>query len=117
MHHWKARLLFWLSDALLTVIAFEAAYHTRLLLPLGPNFYLMSPIKALLLGASILTWLLIGYWLELYDRLDSAHVSVVIRDTFRQCVLGSVVLILFQFVLRLDLSRSFLLLFALYSWF
>jgi exopolysaccharide biosynthesis polyprenyl glycosylphosphotransferase len=115
-HHRKARLLFGLSDALLTVIAFEAAYQTRLLLPLGPNFYLMSPIKALLLGASILTWLLIGYWLELYDRLDSAHVSVVIRDTFRQCVLGSVVLILFQFVLRLDLSRSFLLLFALYSW-
>ena len=115
-HHRKARLLFGLSDALLTVIAFEAAYQTRLFLPLGPNFYLMAPVKALLLGAAILTWLLIGYWLELYDRLDSAHVAVVIRDTFRQCMLGSIVLVLFQFVLRLDLSRSFLLLFAGYSW-
>ena len=108
--------MFGLSDALLTAVAFEAAYQTRALLPLGPSFYITVPIKALLLGAAILTWLLIGYWLELYDRLDSAHLSVVIRDTFRQCVLGSIVLILFQFLLRLDLSRSFLLLFAFNSW-
>ncbi|HYP07205.1 MAG TPA: sugar transferase [Bryobacteraceae bacterium] len=102
---------------MLTALAFEAAYQTRLFLPLGPNFFLTVQTKALLLGAAILTWMLIGYWLELYDRLDSAHLSVVVRDTFRQSVLGGIVLILFQFLLRLDLSRAFLLLFGFYSWF
>jgi exopolysaccharide biosynthesis polyprenyl glycosylphosphotransferase len=115
-HHRKARLLFGLSDVLLTALAFEAAYQTRLLLPIGRLFYLTVPVKALLLGSVILTWLLIGYWLELYDRLDSAHPSVVLRDTFRQCILGSIVVILLGFLLRLDLSRPFLLMFVFYSW-
>lgn len=112
----KARLLFGLSDVLLTALAFEAAYQTRLWLPIEREFFLTVPIKALLLGSAIVTWLLLDYWLELYDRLDSAHPSVVIRDTFRQCVLGSIVIILMGFTLRLDLSRPFLLLFAFYSW-
>jgi exopolysaccharide biosynthesis polyprenyl glycosylphosphotransferase len=115
-HHRKARLLFGLSDVLLTALAFEAAYQTRYWLPFGPNFFLTVPLKALLLGAAILTWLLLGYWLELYDRLDSAHPTVVIRDTFRQCVLGTIVMVLLEFLLRLDLSRAFLLLFAFFSW-
>jgi exopolysaccharide biosynthesis polyprenyl glycosylphosphotransferase len=109
--------LFGLSDIILTALAFEAAYQTRLWLPIERDFYLTVPLKALLLGSAIVTWLLLGYWLELYDRLDSAHPSVVLRDTFRQCVLGSIVLILMEFLLRLDLSRAFLLLFAFYSWF
>ena len=50
-HHRKARLLFGLSDVLLTALAFEAAYQTRLLLPIGRLFYLTVPIKALLLGS------------------------------------------------------------------
>jgi exopolysaccharide biosynthesis polyprenyl glycosylphosphotransferase len=115
-HHRKARLLFGLSDVLLTALAFEAAYQTRYWLPFGPNFFLTVPLKALLLGAAILTWLLLGYWLELYDRLDSAHPTVVLRDTFRQCVLGTIVMVLLEFLLRLDLSRAFLLLFAFFSW-
>ena len=109
--------MFGLSDILLTALAFEAAYQTRLWLPVERIFYLTVPLKALLLGSAIVAWLLLGYWLELYDRLDSAHPSVVIRDTFRQCVLGTIVLILTGFLLRLDLSRAFLLLFAFYSWF
>jgi exopolysaccharide biosynthesis polyprenyl glycosylphosphotransferase len=115
-HHRKARLLFGLSDILLTALAFEAAYITRALLPIERTFYLTVPVKALLLGGAILTWLLIGYWLELYDRLDSAHPRVVLRDTFRQCVLGTICLVLLEFILRLDLSRAFLLLFSVYSW-
>ena len=115
-HHRKARLLFGLSDIILTALAFEAAYQTRLWLPIERNFFLTVPLKALLLGSAVVTWLLLGYWLELYDRLDSAHPAVVIRDTFRQCALGSMVLILMEFLLRLDLSRGFLLLFAFYSW-
>jgi exopolysaccharide biosynthesis polyprenyl glycosylphosphotransferase len=115
-HHRKARLLFGLSDILLTALAFEAAYITRALLPIERTFYLTVPVKALLLGAAIVTWVLIGYWLELYDRLDSAHPRVVLRDTFRQCVLGTICLVLLEFILRLDLSRAFLLLFSVYGW-
>ncbi len=92
-HHRKARLLFGLSDVILTALAFEAAYQTRFWLPVGPTFFLTVPLKALLLGAVIVAWLLIGYWLEIYDRLDSAHRSVVLRDTFRQCVLGTIVIV------------------------
>jgi exopolysaccharide biosynthesis polyprenyl glycosylphosphotransferase len=115
-HHRKARLLFGLSDIVLIALAFEAAYQTRVYLPIDRVFFLTVPVKALLLGAAIVTWVMIGYWLELYDRLDSAHPRVVVRDTFRQCVLGSIVLVLFEFLLRLDLSRAFLLAFAGYSW-
>jgi FlaA1/EpsC-like NDP-sugar epimerase len=115
-HHRKARLLFGLSDVLLTALAFEAAYQTRLYLPIERTFFLTIPVKALLLGAAILIWVLIGYWLELYDRLDSAHPRVVIRDTFRQCVMVSICLVLLEFVVRLDLSRAFLALFVVYSW-
>ena len=61
-------------------------------------------------------WLAIGYWFNIYEKLDSAHPSVVFRDTFRQCVLGAACLVMAEFVLRLDLSRFFVLLFAVYAW-
>ena len=48
-HHKRARLLFGLSDVLLIVLAFEAAYQTRLLLPVERVFYFTVPITALLL--------------------------------------------------------------------
>ena len=115
-HHRKARLLFGLSDVLLTALAFEAAYQTRLLLPIDREFFFTIPVKALLLGASILTFVLIAYWLEIYDRLDSAHPRVIVRDTFRQCTLAAICIVLFEFLLRLDLSRAFLLFFVAYSW-
>ena len=115
-HHKRARLLFGLSDVLLIVLAFIAAYQTRLLLPVERVFYFTVPITALLLGGAIVIWLLIGHWFEIYDRLDSAYPSVVLRDTFRQCLLGTIVLILQEYLLRLDISRVFTLLFAFYSW-
>ena len=127
-HHRKARFLFALSDVLLTALAFEAAYQTRLLLPFEREFYIIVPTKALLLGCSVLAWVVLGYWLEIYDRLDSAHPRVIVRDTFRQCALGFIIIVLLQFLLRLDidgkadmpgpptsLSRPFLLLFIGYS--
>jgi len=93
----KARLLFALSDVILIVLAFEAAYETRLLIPNARLFYFTVPVKALLLGAAIVDWLLLGHWLEICYRLDSAHSSIVLRDTFRQCILGGIILILQQF--------------------
>jgi exopolysaccharide biosynthesis polyprenyl glycosylphosphotransferase len=115
-HHRKTRLLFGLSDLILTAIAFEAAYQTRTWLPFDNNFYLPVAEKALLLGTAILTWLLTGYWLDVYDRLDAGNPRVMLRDSFRQCTIGAIVLVLMEFLLRLDLSRSFVALLATYSW-
>ncbi len=61
-------------------------------------------------------YIAIGYWLDIYERLDSAHPRIVLRDTFRQCALGAICLVIGQFLFRLDLSRPFVALFAVYSW-
>ncbi len=112
----KARVLFGLSDVLLTALAFWAAYQTRAWLHLERYFSLEFAPRTLLLGFSILSWLLIGLWLQVYDRLDSGATRVILRDTFRQCLYGAVCLVLFEFTFRLDLSRPFLALIAGYSW-
>lgn len=115
-HHRRARILFGVSDVLFTAIAFEAAYQTRTVLPLERVFEITVPIKALLLGFSCLIWVLMGYWMGVYERLDSAHLRSILRDTTRQCFIGGMAVILFEFTLRLDLSRAFLALFVGYSW-
>jgi exopolysaccharide biosynthesis polyprenyl glycosylphosphotransferase len=109
------RAWFGLSDVVLTAVAFEAAYQTRLYLEFERVFYLVVPAKALLLGFTVLTWLAIGLWLGIYDKLDSGHPRVILRDTLRQCLLGTVAVVLFQYLLRLDLSRLFMALFAAYG--
>lgn len=114
--HRKARVLFALSDILLTALAFEAAYQTRLLLRLNHIFYMIVPIKALVLGFSLAAWVLIGLWLGVYDKLDSGDPRVILRDSFRQCASGAVCLVIFEYLMRLDLSRAFLAFFAAYSW-
>jgi len=124
-HHRKVRVLFALSDILLTALAFESAYQARIWLERIPavrstilehEFFLTVPVKTLLIGCSLLVWVALGYWLSVYDRLDAAQTRIVLRDTFRQCALGIVALVLFEFLVRLDLSRSFLALFAVFSW-
>lgn len=124
-HHRKVRALFALSDVVLTAVAFEAAYQARIWLESVPafratvfehNFYINVPAKALLVGASVMVWVAFGYWLSVYDKLDSANPRVILRDTFRQCGSAIISIVVFQFVLRLDLSRSFLALYAILSW-
>jgi exopolysaccharide biosynthesis polyprenyl glycosylphosphotransferase len=124
-HHRKVRALFALSDIVLTAAAFEAAYQTRIWLETVPafratvferSFYLNIPAKALLVGFSVLVWVALGYWLSVYDKLDSAHPRVILRDSFRQCALGIIATVVFEFMLRMDLSRPFLALFAILSW-
>ena len=116
-HHRKLRVLFGLSDVLLTALAFEAAYQTRLHLSLDKEFALDPPFRIVLLGAAVLVYLGLGTWLEVYDRLDAGNPRVILRETFRQCLLGTAALAVFQYLLRLDfpLSRLFLALFGVYS--
>src|SRR5581483_385970 len=112
----KVRVLFGLADIVLIALAFEGAYQTRVSLHLERPFFLLVPIKALVLGFSLVLWVAIARWLNVYDKLDSGDPRVILRDSFRQTVYGSVGLVLFEFSLRLDLSRPFLILFAGYSW-
>jgi exopolysaccharide biosynthesis polyprenyl glycosylphosphotransferase len=112
----KARVLFGVSDIILVTLAFETAYRTRAILPLHFLFYLTLERKALLLGVTLLGWVLLGIWLEVYDRLDSAHPVVILRDTARQCVYGALGLVIFEYSMRFDLSRFFVLFFASLAW-
>src|SRR5437016_3851977 len=114
--HRKARVLFALSDMLLTALAFEAAYQTRALMHLEHTFFIVVPIKALILGFALAAWVIIGLWLGVYDKLNSGDPRIILGDSFRQCAYGSICLVIFQYLLRLDLSRPFLALFASYSW-
>jgi exopolysaccharide biosynthesis polyprenyl glycosylphosphotransferase len=115
-HYRKVKAIFAATDVLLTSIAFIAAYQTRIRLHLEKNFFIDFPVAALLLMLSALCWVAIGYWFDVYEKLDSAHPRVVLRDTFRQCALGAICLVVAEFLLRLDLSRSFVTLVAVYAW-
>ena len=114
----KARVLFGLWDLILVAVAFEAAYRTRYVF--NPDFkyefYLTVEHKALLLVVSLLAWVLIGMWLDIYDKLDSAHPGVILRDSVRQCAYGALCLVVFEYARRLELSRFFVAMFASYAW-
>src|SRR5579872_5340451 len=112
----KARVLFGLSDIILTALAFEAAYQTRSVLNLEHNFFLTVEKKALVLAFSLFAWVLMALWLEIYEKLDSGHPGVILRDSVRQCAYWALCLVVFEYVMYLDLSRIFLVLFATNAW-
>lgn len=116
----KTKILFGLSDAVLTFAAFEIAYTLRESLPFELRFFLPPDIKSLLLGFSVITWVAAGYWLNVSGLLDSARIRTILRECFRQVGYSSVAFIVFlAFGLRLEtpLSRVFLFLFFTISWF
>jgi exopolysaccharide biosynthesis polyprenyl glycosylphosphotransferase len=112
----NARVLFGLSDIVLAAMGFEAAYQTRVVLNLERDFYLTVERKALVLAFALFAWVTIGLCLEVYEKLDSGHPRVILRDAARQCVYSAFALVVFQYVFRLELSRLFVLLFATYAW-
>ena len=111
----KIQLLFAVADALLTVGAFEAAYATRVHLAFDRIFFLEPNTHILLLAVCVVTWVALGTFQRVYDYLDSATARRLLPGTFRQALIGTVVVILVQYLLRLDVSRSFLFLFFTYN--
>src|SRR3954467_15333000 len=107
----KARVLFGLSDIILVLIAFEAAYQTRSILNTEHDFYLIVEKKALVLGIALAAWVMMGLSLEVYEKLDSGHLRIILWDTARQCTYGALCMVVVEYALRLDLSRLFLALF------
>src|SRR5215472_12806570 len=106
-HYRKVKAIFGLTDLVLTSLAFFTAYQIRTRLHFEKVFYLEAPVAVLLLLLSALFWIAIGYWFNIYEKLDSAHPRVILRDTFQQCALGAMAVVIAEFMLRLDLSRSF----------
>ena len=115
-HHKKrAFLLFAAADVILTILAFEAAYQTRVFLPLPRVFFITTPIKALLLGFVLVTWLLLGRSIGAYARLYGSNTRSAIIDTLHQVVFGALGLVVFIYFLRMDISRPFIALFVAYD--
>ena len=115
----KIQLLFAVADAALTVIAFQAAYFTRTQLSFERLFFLSPRTHVLLLCFCAGAWVALGSLSRIYEYLDSASARRVVSRTLRQAALGIILVIIFQYLLRLDppLSRSFLFLFFAYNFF
>ncbi len=109
----KIQLLFAVSDALLTVGTFEAAYATRLHLSFDRLFFIGPHTHILLAAVCMITWVALGASQRIYDYLDSATARRLLPGTFRQALIGTVVIVLVQYLLRLELSRTFIVLFFL----
>lgn len=114
-HQRKLRLFHLLADGALVWLAFEAAYQTRSLLPLAKDFYFLLPVKILLLLLAMLCYWGTALWFGDYDAMEGLGRREALRRTGRQAMVAPAVLVLVQFLLRLDMSRVFLGLFAVYA--
>jgi exopolysaccharide biosynthesis polyprenyl glycosylphosphotransferase len=111
----KLRLFFGLADVALVWAAYELAYQTRSGWNLARQFYIDTPMKYLLLLVAALAFLGAAAWFGTYERLESARRRDVVKETLRQTLLAVVIVVMAQFLLRLDVSRAFLGLFGALS--
>jgi exopolysaccharide biosynthesis polyprenyl glycosylphosphotransferase len=114
-HKRKAALLFALADVIVTTLTFEAAYQLRVHLPLERVFFILPPVKALVLGTTLLTWVSLGFLLRVYERLESGDPRTALQDSLRQVAAGLLLLMGFLFLQKLDISRAFLGLFGVFN--
>jgi exopolysaccharide biosynthesis polyprenyl glycosylphosphotransferase len=112
----KLKILFGLSDVGLTMAAFAIAYLFRRVLHLDHDFYFTTERIVLLMGFSSISCVLIGYWLNVYGKVDAANIRTILADSFRQCGYQALALVVLEFSLRLDISRVFLFSFVLLTW-
>ena len=115
-HERKWKILFGFVDAFLTAAAFALAYELRRGLPLSLQFFLLPTMRTGLLAFCLVTWVVSGYWLNVYARFDSVLIGRILRDSFRQAGCGALALIILLFVVKLEISRVFLGLFVFLSW-
>lgn len=111
-HQRKLRLFHLLADGVLVWLAFEAAYQARSYLPLAKDFYFLLPVKILLLLLGMLCYWGTALWFGDYEAFDGLTRREALQRTLRQAVMAPALLVLVQFVLRLDMSRLFLALFG-----
>lgn len=111
----KLRPFLIVADILLVWAAFEAAYATRVSLPLERVFFLSPPVRTLLLVAGAAAWTLAGLWLRVYDEVLATPARRIFRRALGQGAAAVTGLVILEYVQRLDLSRPFLGLWAIYA--
>ncbi len=97
-HRRKIQLLFALADAVLTILAFELAYITRVHMTLDLRFFLRLEPHILLVSFSAVVWIVLGSFHRVYEYLDSANPRRLLLHTFRQSVFGILLVIIFQYL-------------------
>ena len=117
----KARVLFALSDIILVTLAFAITYQLRLsigwrLLAIHPVFFLRPYEQALVLGFSLFAWVTIGLWLHIYENLEAGRPRVILQGSARQCGYAALCLLVFEYALRMELSRFLLSVFPALVW-
>lgn len=115
-HHRRARVLFGLCDVIVAVLAFQISYEIRLARHWHFLFFLTAQQKALVLGVSLLCLVGLGLLLRVYESLDGRDLRQIFRDSLRQCGYSAVCVLIFQYSLRMDLSRFFLALYFSIAW-
>src|SRR5262245_9620727 len=73
---------------------------------------MVVPVKAVVLAAALAAWVGMGFLLRVYERMDTAGPRAALGDSIRQVAAATLLLVSFQFLLRLDISRVFIALFA-----
>jgi exopolysaccharide biosynthesis polyprenyl glycosylphosphotransferase len=111
----KLRPFLLLADLAVVWAAFHLAYFTRQNLPLERLFFLSGAVRALLLAAGMAAWLLAGLWVRAYDQILATGRRRILLRAFQQCALAITALVFLEYAQRLDLSRPFLALWALYT--
>jgi exopolysaccharide biosynthesis polyprenyl glycosylphosphotransferase len=112
----KLKILFGFADAVLTAAAFTLAYKVREYAPFRLRFFLTPDVRTLLLGFCLLAWVGAGYWLNVYGKLESVRLRVILGDSFRQVAASALALVVLVYATKLDISRVFLSLFIGASW-
>lgn len=108
--------MFGAADVVLLAIAFQLAYWLRSQLELKYNFYLERGEAIALFVFSVTVWIVSALWWEVYDRIETGVPRRILQEASQQSFVCAISVVLFQYILRLDLSRAFLAFFAVFAW-
>jgi len=111
----KLRPFLILADPLLVWAGFALAYAVRQMLPLERVFFLTPSVRVLLLLAGLAAWVLSGLWIRAYDEVLAARPLRIFTRAFQQSAVAVTALVIIEYTQRLDLSRPFLALWALFT--
>ncbi len=116
-HRRRIRLLFAVAEGLITFGSFAAAYYTRTRLHFSKLFFLTRETYIVLALFSIAVWAVLGARKRVFEAVEGGRSLSILAETIRQCLLGTVLLVLFQYLINLghELSRTFLAFFGAYT--
>lgn len=102
-----------LGDTAVTAVAFELAYILRQHLESLRLFYFGPGLFVGVLASILVIWGVVGAVLGLYRRAELFDAPQLVRDTIRQALWSTALLICWLYLLKLgEISRSFVLLFV-----